>query len=207
MGRKIDIETGGSVRPVSLFGMVLVAAVMTTGCGGGGDSAQDEPEASQRQQALAADVSASATATWTEVAAEGEYFRVLNTVPIRFGAGDKWVKLRLSGSFQCNATTFGSDPAPGVAKTCQSRDSFVAANGMVTWTKNSDPAVVGYRVYYGSAPSSYFQPSGSGFAAGNNSRFTVVNLPSGQTSYFAVTSVDSTGRESPYSAEVSKKVP
>jgi hypothetical protein len=136
----------------------------------------------------------------------GQYFRVLNTVPIRFGAGDKWVKLRLTGSYQCNAATFGVDPAPGVVKTCQSKDVYSAANGIVTWTKNSDPAVVGYRVYYGDAPSSYFQNPGSGFAAGNNSKFTIVNLPAGKTSYFAVTSVDGNGKESPYSSEVKKAV-
>ena len=66
--------------------------------------------------------------------------------------------------------------------------------------------VKGYRVYYGTSSRSYSQAAGTGLSAGNTTSFTVTGLPRGHLYYFAVTSVDGAGNESPYSNEASKLI-
>ena len=78
---------------------------------------------------------------------------------------------------------------------------------VLTWSASASPSVVGYRVYHGPAPGSYLQARGRGLRAGLDGTFTVAGLPSGQRHYFAVSSVDATGNESPLSTEVSKLIP
>jgi fibronectin type 3 domain-containing protein len=70
-----------------------------------------------------------------------------------------------------------------------------------------DARVVGYRVYFGTASRSYAQSAGTGLNAGANTTYTVTNLGTGKTYYFAVTAVDSAGAESAYSAEATKSFP
>lgn len=59
----------------------------------------------------------------------------------------------------------------------------------------------GFKVYYGSAPGTYGKAIDVGLAQG----YTVSGLPAG-TYYFAVTTYDATGSESPYSNEVTKSI-
>lgn len=70
----------------------------------------------------------------------------------------------------------------------------------------TNAAVTGYRVYYGTASHTYAQAAGSGLYAGNASTFLVSGLPKGHVYYFAVTSVDSAGNESPASNEATKSL-
>jgi fibronectin type 3 domain-containing protein len=44
-------------------------------------------------------------------------------------------------------------------------------------------------------------------STGSSTAYTVTGLQSGQTYYFAVTAVDASGRESPFSNEASKLIP
>jgi len=74
-----------------------------------------------------------------------------------------------------------------------------AAQVTLAWNAETDPSVVGYRVYYGTASGSY-QTNND---VGNNTTSTVSNLQTGTTYYFAVTAYNSTGVESGYSNEVS----
>jgi fibronectin type 3 domain-containing protein len=67
--------------------------------------------------------------------------------------------------------------------------------------------VASYRIYYGTGPGNYMQPSGSGFGVGNTTSYRITGLTSGRTYYFAVTAVDSAGRESALSEEKSKSIP
>jgi uncharacterized repeat protein (TIGR02543 family) len=64
----------------------------------------------------------------------------------------------------------------------------------------------GYRLYFGSAPGIYQQPYGQGISVGNVTTYTLMGLGSG-TYYFAVTAVDSLGKESAYSNEAFKTIP
>lgn len=74
----------------------------------------------------------------------------------------------------------------------------------MTWTAPTG-TVSGYRIYYGTASRSYSQPLGSGTYSASTA-YTLTGLPTGSTCYFAVTAVDSAGRESAYSAEATKLV-
>lgn len=65
------------------------------------------------------------------------------------------------------------------------------------------PPVAGYKVYYGTNSGGYTQS----ISVGNVTTYTVMGL-SNQTTYFiAVTAVDGSGDESPFSNEVSRLIP
>jgi hypothetical protein len=77
----------------------------------------------------------------------------------------------------------------------------------LAWDAVTDPSLSGYRVYYGTAPGTYFQAFGQGLNVGNVPAYTVTGLSSGTRYYFAVTAVDTAGNESTYSNEVFKDIP
>ena len=114
----------------------------------------------------------------------------------------------MSGAGQCTNTFFGSDPAYGVAKSCQllasNTTTGTASTASLGWAPSSDADLVGYRVYYGTASRTYLQARGAGISTGKTAAFTATGLQSGQRYYFSVTAYDAAGNESAYSAEVSK---
>jgi hypothetical protein len=82
-------------------------------------------------------------------------------------------------------------------------------SAILTWeapTTNSDGTILtdldGYKVYYGTSPGTYGTP----LNVGNVTTYTIGNLSSGTTYYFAVTAIDISGNESDYSNEVSKTI-
>ena len=81
----------------------------------------------------------------------------------------------------------------------------VFATGSVTlvWNASTDPSVVGYNVYYGGASGAYTNE----ICAGNATNATISGLVEGTTYYFAATTYAVSGRESPFSSEVSYLVP
>lgn len=68
----------------------------------------------------------------------------------------------------------------------------------LAWKNSPDPEVVGYRIYCGTASGQYF----TNFDAGNVLTREVLGLASGATYFFAVTSYDVNGLESPFSNEI-----
>ena len=72
----------------------------------------------------------------------------------------------------------------------------------LAWDASSDPAVSGYKLYWGTASGTYGTPLDAGKAV----TFTVPNLTAG-IKYFAVTAYDRLGNESGYSNEVFYNVP
>jgi Bacterial Ig-like domain len=81
------------------------------------------------------------------------------------------------------------------------------STALLEWDAVSFPDFSGYRVYYGTAPGTYLQAVGTGIYAGNTTSYTVPGLTSGTRYYFAVTAIDGSGNESPYSNEVFKDIP
>jgi len=71
------------------------------------------------------------------------------------------------------------------------------------WDPNNGPDVAGYKIYYGTASQSYT----AAVVVGNTNTGTVTGLVAGTTYYFAATSYNGAGAESPYSDEVSYTVP
>ena len=79
------------------------------------------------------------------------------------------------------------------------------AAGTVTlaWRPSADPTVVGYDIYQGTTSGVYT----SKLDAGDATNLTISDLVAGTTYYFAATTVDGAGMISPFSNEVSCKVP
>lgn len=87
------------------------------------------------------------------------------------------------------------------------------SNREVTLEWDMSPgALAGYRIYYGLESGKYLQPKGAGIDTHltedpSKPKFTIKNLTSGKTYFFAVTTYDASGLESDFSGEVSKIVP
>ena len=77
-----------------------------------------------------------------------------------------------------------------------------ASSIWLAWDPSNDPGVAGYRIHYGTATRNYtktVQVEGR-----LTSKALVDNLEEGKTYFFAVTSYNANGKESPFSYEVSK---
>lgn len=79
----------------------------------------------------------------------------------------------------------------------------------LSWNPNTEADLAGYRIYYGTAPRNADCPPG-GYAYNIDVRkatnYNVSNLKLGQTYYFSVTSYNTSGKESCFSGEMSKKL-
>jgi hypothetical protein len=78
-------------------------------------------------------------------------------------------------------------------------------SAILTWSSNREPDLAGYKVYVGTQSGLYAIPS-SPFTVGTVISYMLANLPSGQTYFFAPSTYNSAGYESPLSAEVSKSI-
>lgn len=180
--------------------------IMLTACGGGSEEHPDQT-ATGADKRSAQTLAAGDLVPWLEITNQNSSFHMAITRMVRFGSGTTWVKKKLSGTHVCNVATFGTDPAPGVAKTCQIKDIDPQVGvATLTWAASSDSGLQGYRVYFGTASRDYKQPVGTGIDAGKVTSFTVAGLPAGQIHYFSATAVDAAGSESTFSNEVSKIV-
>src|SRR2546421_12233664 len=63
------------------------------------------------------------------------------------------------------------------------------------WDASTDPSVVSYNLYYGTASGSY----STSVSAGSATSATLTALAQGTTYFFAATAVNSSGLESPFS--------
>jgi len=81
----------------------------------------------------------------------------------------------------------------------------ISRGGSVTvgWNPATDPAVVGYDVYYGLQSDTYTTV----LVTGTNDILNVTGLTDGATYYFAVTAYDAAGNESLFSGEIAYTVP
>ena len=79
----------------------------------------------------------------------------------------------------------------------------LAGSATLHWQANTESDLAGYRIYYGTSSRSYgvYIPVDK-----NTTSYTINNLTEGQTYYFALTAVDTSGNESGFSEEVSKSI-
>jgi hypothetical protein len=73
----------------------------------------------------------------------------------------------------------------------------------LTWDAGGDPAIAGYRIYYGLKSQSY----AAWMDVGNVTQTTITGLAAGTTYYFAATTYYDSGEESDYSNETAFTVP
>ena len=109
----------------------------------------------------------------------------------------------------CTGTAVTSTFVMTANGTCNATFTTTTPSGsaILTWDPVIDPSLSGYRVYYGTSPGIYIQPSGAGINVGNVSTFTVTGLNSGTRYYFVVTAFSTSNIESSDSLEVSKQMP
>jgi Fibronectin type III domain len=81
--------------------------------------------------------------------------------------------------------------------------AFARADVSLSWDPDSDPSVVGYRLYSGTTSGVYTQT----MEAGSATSMIVSNLTPGRTYYFAVTAYTSSFAQSGFSNQVSYQVP
>ena len=81
--------------------------------------------------------------------------------------------------------------------------ALATQNVTLAWNASTDPTVVGYNIYYGGGSGNYTNVT----SAGNATNLTVSGLVGGATYYFAATTYNSSGVQSPFSSEVSYSVP
>ena len=77
-----------------------------------------------------------------------------------------------------------------------------AGDVIVRWDPNTEPDLMGYKVYWGTSPRNYTNVGN----AYNDTSYTVSNLQEGVQYYFAVTAYDTANNESDFSIEVSYTV-
>jgi hypothetical protein len=73
-----------------------------------------------------------------------------------------------------------------------------SAQVTLAWDPNTDPDLAGYKVYYGLLSDQY----SNSVDVGNQTSYTLSNLPDGKTYYMAATTYDREGYESDFSNEV-----
>lgn len=96
-------------------------------------------------------------------------------------------------------------PTPPPSTPPPTPPSPTTGSAILTWTADAAPDLAGYKVYVGTQSGLYTLP-GSPFTIGLVTSYTITNLPSGQTYFFALSAYDNAGNESPLSNEVSKSI-
>jgi hypothetical protein len=81
--------------------------------------------------------------------------------------------------------------------------TFATGSVTLAWNKCTNSCVAGYNVYYGGASGAYTNK----IRAGSATNATISGLVEGITYYFAATTYDASGTNSPFSGEVSYQVP
>jgi chitinase len=79
----------------------------------------------------------------------------------------------------------------------------------LSWNKNTDASITGYKIYYGTKPRSNDCPSGgydNNIDVKNKTKYSFNDLQPGKTYYFSVTSYNGSGKESCFSPEMKKKI-
>jgi hypothetical protein len=81
--------------------------------------------------------SADAAAAWIACAKEDGFCGFDGRREVAYGAGNKWVRKVFNNGVKCATDKFGSDPAPGVPKTCSVSSNIAADNAAVnsSWTR------------------------------------------------------------------------
>jgi glucose/arabinose dehydrogenase len=68
------------------------------------------------------------TTVWTHIADHPQPFTVVGTKLVRFGVDTRWVQRNVTANGWCTNTFFGSNPAPGVLKTCEVASTVATPN-------------------------------------------------------------------------------
>ena len=84
-------------------------------------------------------VTTTVTPDWIKIVPEGGVFNLPKATTVRYGSGQTWVTLSLTGQVVCANATFSGDPTPGVVKEC---DLAPTDSGTVIPTPASETLMV-----------------------------------------------------------------
>ncbi len=131
--------------PLRAHALTLIAAASLAACGGGSDGDDAAAAAAADDEATTASAQAATTTstTWQRIAVENQNFTVSTSTQVRFGTGSSWITKTLNGSYNCGLAAFGSDPAPGVVKECQSASTSTTTTPTDTTSSLSWQKVAG----------------------------------------------------------------
>ena len=115
--------------------------------------------------------------------------------------------LTASTAYSYNVDAIDAAGNASGTSTAASATTLAPNTATLAWDAVTAPSLSGYRIYYGTAPGTYFQSVGGGVDVGNVTTYTVTGLSSGLRYYFAATAYDSKGDETGYSNEVFKDIP
>jgi hypothetical protein len=84
-----------------------------------------------------------------------------------------------------------------------------AASVTMTWNRNQEPDIAGYKIFYGTQSGQYNNSITVPDSANQplQRSYTVAGLSQGTTYYFALKTFDQAGQKSEYSAETSQNIP
>lgn len=144
----------------------IVALAVTTACGTGEETTTSEAPVGSSEQAVTI---GSSNVDYQFAANEYSTFTLgVGGKYVAFGSGSKWTYKSLpAGTYTCNVATFGTDPAPGVTKTCYFANLGFVANEEYGSNACSAPNICVSLALWGS-PS---QPTTYAFGANGNFRF------------------------------------
>ncbi|MGB7767632.1 MAG: fibronectin type III domain-containing protein [Verrucomicrobiia bacterium] len=121
---------------------------------------------------------------------------ITNLITLQFTTNLSFSTWQTLGTFSGSTNlSFTNLPAVFIRGVC----SNLTASAILAWQPSTDPAVVGYKLYYGVASHTYTYAVN----VGPTTTATISNLAKGTTYYFAATAYDPSGMESPYSNEAS----
>jgi uncharacterized protein (DUF1800 family) len=108
----------------------LALLLVFAACGGDDNQNGTAPSTADPPDAVMRDSAAQLEApdpTWLPVASEWQAFVLNAPARVRYGAGSTWIERDLpAGQALCTNTFFGSDPLPGVVKSCQTLQAAAA---------------------------------------------------------------------------------
>jgi hypothetical protein len=147
-----------------------------------------------------------ATVLWQQPLANGNTTGVTFNLTTTLAAGatlDFVINRGSDGNNAYDATAF--DPTITFSPTTTTSTTSTTpppttgtASVTLSWNRNTEPDLSFYRVYYGTSSRNYSNSIG----VGTSTASTISGLASGTIYYFALTAVDTSGNQSPYSQEV-----
>ncbi|NOS79567.1 MAG: hypothetical protein HOP35_16675 [Nitrospira sp.] len=147
-----------------------------------------------------------ATVLWQQPIANGNTTGITFNVTTTLATGDALDFVINRGSDGSNSydttafdptITFSSSTVTSTTGTTPPPTTGTAAVTL-SWNRNTEPDLSFYRVYYGTSSRNYSNSMG----VGTTTSSTISNLTSGTIYYFAITAVDTSGNQSPYSQEI-----
>jgi hypothetical protein len=121
---------------------------------------------------------------------------ITNLITVQFTTNLSSPTWRTIGTFSGSTNlSFTNLPAVFIRGVCNN----LPASATLAWQPSTDPAVTGYKIYYGVASQTFT----NAIDVGSATNATISNLTEGVTYYFAATAYDTSGIESPFSSEAS----